>query len=79
VAREAEVGAALRRYQHERIRDLRTPRRDARFSQRWFERVPRYLPFEADEFAALLNRRRSALVAYLPPKAIVTARRLVKR
>lgn len=79
MAQEGEVSAGLRRYQEQRIRDLRVPRRDARYSQRWFEQVERYLPLGTDDFAALLNRRRSPLVAYLPPRAISSVRRMIKR
>ena len=53
--------------------------RDADYSRHWFERADRYLGLPADDFAALLDRRRSPLVAYLPPRVLVAGRRLVKR
>ncbi len=78
VAEEADVPAALRRYETERRRAIRGAQRNARYSARWFERVPRYLPFDSDTFAALLNRRRSPVLAHLPPGLVAGARRVVK-
>ncbi|GAA3718538.1 FAD-dependent monooxygenase [Microlunatus aurantiacus] len=76
---EADLSTALHLYESRRRRAIRRARVDARFSQTWFENASRYLPYEGEEFAMLLNRRRSPLVTYLPPQLMLSARRLVKR
>lgn len=79
VAGESDLPTALRRYQITRRRAIRTGQRDARNSQRWFEHAARYLRFEGDDFAMLLNRRRAAPIGWLPPQLLVSGRRLIKR
>ena len=79
VAAESDVPAALRRYQESRQREVARTQRDADFSRRWFEHADRYLGLPVDDFSSLLDRRRSPLVAYLPPALLVGARRVVKR
>lgn len=79
VAAEPDVDSMLRRYQSQRRRDLKSSQRDADRSRRWFERADRYLGLDSEDFAALLDRRRSPLVEYLPPRLLAGGRRLVKR
>ncbi|HEY5785451.1 MAG TPA: FAD-dependent monooxygenase [Microlunatus sp.] len=76
---ESGVPAALRRYERERRRATAPVQRDAHFSQRWFEQAQRYLAYDGEEFATLLNRRRSPWLGRIPPAALIAARRLVKR
>jgi 2-polyprenyl-6-methoxyphenol hydroxylase-like FAD-dependent oxidoreductase len=63
-----ELGRALAAYQRQRQAALRQRQRDARFSARWFENVPRYIGLPPHQFARLLHARRSPLVAWLPPR-----------
>lgn len=79
VGADSDVPAALRRYQASRSRDVTRTQRDAAYSQRWFEHADRYLGLPIDDFAALLDRRRSPLVAHIPPALLVSGRRLAKR
>lgn len=70
---------ALRAYEVERRAALVGPQRDACYSERWFENVPRYIDLEAPEFAALLNLRFSRALARLPPRAYLRLERAAKR
>jgi anthraniloyl-CoA monooxygenase len=57
---------ALAAYSDTRRRAIRDIQRQARYSARWFEHVPRYVDRSPRDFTDLLERRRSPLVAHLP-------------
>jgi 2-polyprenyl-6-methoxyphenol hydroxylase-like FAD-dependent oxidoreductase len=63
-----DLQAALEAYGRERRAALLLPQREARNSARWFERVDRSIGLPAPQFAALLQQRRSQLLARLPPR-----------
>jgi 2-polyprenyl-6-methoxyphenol hydroxylase-like FAD-dependent oxidoreductase len=64
-----DVRSAVEAYGRERRAALRLPRRRARYSARWFESIPRYVDLETGQFATLLIRRFSRLLAHVPPGA----------
>jgi 2-polyprenyl-6-methoxyphenol hydroxylase-like FAD-dependent oxidoreductase len=59
---------ALQEYEHRRRTELARPLSEARCSAEWFENLPRYATLEPQQFAALLNLRRSPLLPVLPPR-----------
>lgn len=63
-----DVPSALRAYEQERTAALVRPQKDARLSARWYENVDHYAALDPEQFAFLMRRRRSPLVAMLPPK-----------
>jgi 2-polyprenyl-6-methoxyphenol hydroxylase-like FAD-dependent oxidoreductase len=67
LAEHEDVPTALAAYERERRAALARMQRDARNSARWFENVPRYIDQNSERFAMLLRKRRSTLLAHLPP------------
>jgi 2-polyprenyl-6-methoxyphenol hydroxylase-like FAD-dependent oxidoreductase len=61
-----EQELALQSYERQRKAALLLPQSDARFSARWFENISRYADLRPHEFSALLDGRRSPLLAHLP-------------
>jgi 2-polyprenyl-6-methoxyphenol hydroxylase-like FAD-dependent oxidoreductase len=57
---------ALQSYEKERQNALIQPRSDARFSAQWFENISRYIDRDINQFAMLLDGRRSPLLPHLP-------------
>ncbi len=70
---------ALAAYARERSAALRGAQLEARYSARWFESVPRYIGADDQEFADLLDARRSTLMPYLPPRMFLKAKRAARR
>ena len=60
------IEGALTSYGQCRRRRLRSMQRLASRSARWFEQVPRYIGRSSNEFAALMDSRRSPMMAHLP-------------
>jgi anthraniloyl-CoA monooxygenase len=63
---EISVEDALKSYEQCRRHRLRSMQRLARRSARWFEQVPRYIGRSSTEVAALMDNRRSPVMAHLP-------------
>jgi 2-polyprenyl-6-methoxyphenol hydroxylase-like FAD-dependent oxidoreductase len=63
-----DLPMALEAYQRGRQLALRRPQRDASLSAQWFENVPRCARLSDRQFFTLLRRRRSPLLARLPPR-----------
>jgi len=63
---ETPIENALRSYGQCRRRRLRSMQRLASRSAGWFEQVPRYIGRSSNEFAALMDSRRSPMMAHLP-------------
>ena len=60
------IEGALASYGQCRRRRLRSMQRLASRSARWFEQVPRYIGRSSNEFATLMDSRRSPMMAHLP-------------
>jgi anthraniloyl-CoA monooxygenase len=60
------LNSALAAYGKQRAADLGTAQREARNSARWFENAARYISNDPQDFARLMNRRRSSLVTLMP-------------
>jgi anthraniloyl-CoA monooxygenase len=76
---EQDVQSALAAYEKDRQATLRGSQREARYSARWFESIPRYIALDATGFATLFGRRRSRLLARTPPRAYYRLYRVAKR
>lgn len=72
--RTSDVATALQSYESERRSAILPAQRDAHYSSKWFENVPRYLPLDTEKFAAILHRRRSPILAVVPPKVFLALR-----
>lgn len=66
--REPGVQTALRAYDRERRPAVARTQEDASASAAWFENIGRFAGLPDEQFFALLLKRRSRLLAYLPPK-----------
>ncbi|MFJ5263144.1 FAD-dependent monooxygenase [Streptomyces sp. NPDC088387] len=65
---EAELPAALARYEHERRAALLPVQSAARYSAQWYENLPRYIGLPPERMFALLGQRHSPLLPYVPPQ-----------
>jgi 2-polyprenyl-6-methoxyphenol hydroxylase-like FAD-dependent oxidoreductase len=74
-----DLQAALQAYGRQRKAALRLARSRARYSARWFESIPRYVDLEIRQFATLLIRRFSRLLAHMPPRAYVRLYEFARR
>jgi 2-polyprenyl-6-methoxyphenol hydroxylase-like FAD-dependent oxidoreductase len=68
VGRHDEVGAALAEYEKERQETILRTQIASRYSTQWFENIPRYIGLTPKQFSALMRRRRSPLMPYIPPQ-----------
>ena len=68
LARQADVGSALKSYELQRKHDLAGDVVEAYWSARWFDSLDRYIGLKPQRFGALLFGRTSSLVAVLPPR-----------
>jgi 2-polyprenyl-6-methoxyphenol hydroxylase-like FAD-dependent oxidoreductase len=66
--RKPTVATAFAAYDADRRAALVGPQTEARFSQRWFEEVPRYTDLPAAAFFALLRSRRDPLLPKISPR-----------
>jgi anthraniloyl-CoA monooxygenase len=66
LAAQPTPDAALASYQATRQQQLRRAQREAARSARWFEHVPRYVGQLPQNFAHLMQARRSPVMGYLP-------------
>jgi 2-polyprenyl-6-methoxyphenol hydroxylase-like FAD-dependent oxidoreductase len=73
-----QLGDALAGYEAERRRALLATQSAARYSERWYENVTRYLGLKPDQFFALLGQRHSPLLPYVPPQLYYWANRAVE-
>ena len=64
--RHDNIQLALQAYQSQRQAGIARPLSEARCSAQWFEELPRYASLNPQQFATLLNLRRSPLVRVLP-------------
>lgn len=62
-----DMQAALKVYESKQQRALTRPKQHAHLSAQWFENLPRYINFGAQEFLTLMLNRRSLLLPHLPP------------
>jgi anthraniloyl-CoA monooxygenase len=76
---EPDLPSALAAYQRTRQRQLRTMQQVADRSALWFEQGPRYIGRSTDEFAGLMDGRRSPLMAHLPVGAYLALTRTAAR
>jgi 2-polyprenyl-6-methoxyphenol hydroxylase-like FAD-dependent oxidoreductase len=79
LGRQTSVELALKAYEEERRAALAEAQREARWSARWFENVPRYIALDPPRFGVLLQHRFSRPLAHLPPSAYLALRRLARR
>jgi anthraniloyl-CoA monooxygenase len=63
------LGQALPAYEQQRSADVRHMQQLARNSASWLEHLDRYIGYDSDRFARLLDCRRSSLLQRLPPAA----------
>ena len=63
-----ELELALQSYERQREAALLQPQSDARLSVQWFENISRYIDLAPHQFSAILHRRLSPLLPYLPPQ-----------
>jgi 2-polyprenyl-6-methoxyphenol hydroxylase-like FAD-dependent oxidoreductase len=66
LAQNADLEAALTKYEAQRKEELARPLSEALCSAEWFERLPRYTALNPHQFASLLESRWSPLVQVLP-------------
>jgi 2-polyprenyl-6-methoxyphenol hydroxylase-like FAD-dependent oxidoreductase len=76
LTRHGDVPTALSEYESHRRQALRPAQQNARYSARWFENVTRYTQLDVEQFADLMDRRRSTALAHLPPSVYLRLRRL---
>lgn len=67
LGQQANAPAALQAYESQRRVELMRPLCEARCSAQWFENLPRYTGLEPQQFATLLQLRRSPLLPVFPP------------
>ncbi|MFE0459106.1 FAD-dependent monooxygenase [Kitasatospora sp. NPDC058965] len=72
------VPEALADYERERRHALLATQSAARYSERWYQNVGRYLSLKPEQFFALLGQRHSPLLPYLPPQLYYWANRAVE-
>ncbi|MFJ6737839.1 FAD-dependent monooxygenase [Streptomyces sp. NPDC091279] len=65
---EAELPAALARYERERKAALLSVQSAARYSAQWYENLTRYIDLPPDRMFALLGQRHSPLLPHVPPQ-----------
>jgi 2-polyprenyl-6-methoxyphenol hydroxylase-like FAD-dependent oxidoreductase len=65
---ENDLDSALQDYHRRRAAALHDAQRNAAYSARWFENLPRYIGENEGRFADLLLARRSPILANLPPR-----------
>jgi 2-polyprenyl-6-methoxyphenol hydroxylase-like FAD-dependent oxidoreductase len=65
------VKQALRAYEQERKQALRRFQRNAHFSASWFENIERYLGLPDRKVFMLLRKRRSPVMARIPPRVVL--------
>jgi 2-polyprenyl-6-methoxyphenol hydroxylase-like FAD-dependent oxidoreductase len=66
LATEPTKEAALEAYEKTRQRRLQNVQREALRSAHWYEHVPRYIGASDVAFAAMMDDRRSPVMAHLP-------------
>lgn len=66
LGQQGDVPLALQVYEGQRRADLVRPLSEAHCSAQWFENLPRYTDLKPEQFAALLQLRRSPLLPVLP-------------
>jgi 2-polyprenyl-6-methoxyphenol hydroxylase-like FAD-dependent oxidoreductase len=64
----ADMDAALMRYGKRRQAEIARILAEARFSERWFENIDRYVDLKPRQMGELLWARRSPLMASLSPR-----------
>lgn len=62
------LSEALAAYERRRQAELLSVRSAARYSSQWYENVPRYIQLPPHRMFALLGRRHSPLLPYVPPQ-----------
>jgi hypothetical protein len=65
----ASIAEALDAYGQKRSAEVREMQLIARNSARWLEHLDRYIVYDSDRFALLLDHRRSSLLQRMPPAA----------
>ena len=70
---------AATEHEQQRRQALRSVQRQALRSARWYEQVPRYVAASATEFAAMMDNRRSPVMARLPVGMYLGLTRAVAR
>ncbi|MEU7899849.1 FAD-dependent monooxygenase [Nonomuraea sp. NPDC049152] len=65
---DTRLQPALARYEKERKAAILSIQREARFSARWYENLPRYINLPPSQMYALLGRRHSRLLSHVPPR-----------
>ncbi|MEV0596998.1 FAD-dependent monooxygenase [Nonomuraea cavernae] len=63
-----ELEPALTGFERSRKATLRAPQRAARCSARWYECLPRYIGLPPEQLIAVLGRRHSRVLPYVPPR-----------
>jgi anthraniloyl-CoA monooxygenase len=66
LAEHQGLDSALAAYGKQRAADLKPAQREARNSARWFENVARHVGNDPEDFARLMNRRRSSFINLMP-------------
>lgn len=65
---DTRLQPALARYERERKAAILSIQREARYSARWYENLPRYINLPPSQMYALLGRRHSRLLPHVPPR-----------
>ena len=78
-AADGDVETASMAYEMNRESTVALAQRDADYSARWLENVPRYVNRDVAVFEQLWEWRRSRLLARIPPAAYVRLRRMFRR
>ena len=78
--RHDDVELALKSYEGQRIAESFPVLVGARYSERWFENISRYMDLEPQQLGVLFGARRSPITALLPPRVscalLLAAKRL---
>lgn len=79
LAQPVDLDTALRRYERSRTRQMRSLQQASFRSANFLEQLPRYIDRPERDFVRLLQKRRSPLLAKMPPAAFVVASRSADR
>ncbi len=77
--RHDHLELALKSYERQRIAESLPVLIGARYSERWFENISRYMDLEPQQLGALFGARRSPITPLLPPRVSYALLLAVKR